>query len=101
MPYLRCVGEYCPLSKERMIIEIKALRIQHELCPKLVPKIYYASDEMCLVIMQNLNNHKVVRGEIIDGKMFSKLKEDLTDFLANTLFYTSDYFLDHKTKKIL
>ena len=101
VPFLRCVGEDYPLSKDRMKIEVKALNKQYELCPNLVPKIFHASDEMCVVVMQNLNKHKVIRAEIIDGKIFPKIQEDLTYFLANTLFYTSDYFLDAKVKKEL
>lgn len=99
VPFLRCVGEDYPLEKDRMKIEIKALKEEYKVCPKLVPKIYYYSEEMCVVIMQNLNKHKVLRGEIIEGKRFPKAAEDLTDFLSRTLFYTSDYYLDSKTKK--
>ena len=101
VPFLRCVGESYPLEKDRMKIEIKTLKEQYRLCPNLVPKIYYDSDDMCLVIMQNLNNHKVLRGEIIEGKKFPKAAEHLTDFLSNTLFFTSDYYLDTKSKKAL
>lgn len=99
VPFLRCVGETFPLSKERMHIEIKALESEQRICPDLVPKIYYSSKEMCLIIMQNLSKHKVVRGEIIEGKYFPKISENLTDFLSRNLFYTSDYYLDNKTKK--
>ena len=101
VPFLRCVGESYPLEKDRMKIEIKALKEQYKLCPNLVPNVYYFSEDMCVVIMQNLNKHKVLRGEIIEGKKFPKAAEDLTDFLSKTLFYTSDYYLDSKTKKAL
>ena len=101
VPFLRCVGENYPLEKDRMKIEIKTLKEQYKLCPNLVPKIYYDSDDMCVVIMQNLNKHKVLRGEIINGRKFPKAAEDLTDFLSKTLFFTSDYYLDSKTKKAL
>lgn len=101
VPFLRCVGESYPLEKDRMKIEIKALNEEYKLCPNLVPKIYYFSEDMCVVIMQNLNKHKVIRGEIIEGKKFPKIAEDLTDFLSMTLFCTSDYYLDSKSKKVL
>ena len=73
VPFLRCVGESYPLEKDRMKIEIKALKEQHKLCPNLVPEVYYFSEDMCVVIMQNLNKHKVLRGEIIEGKKFPKV----------------------------
>ena len=70
VPFLRCVGESYPLEKDRMKIEIKALKEQYKLCPNLVPKVHYFSEDMCVVIMQNLNKHKVLRGEIINGIKF-------------------------------
>ena len=101
VPFLRCIGESYPLEKDRMKIEIKALKEEYKICPNLVPEIYYFSEDMCVVIMQNLNKHKVLRGEIIEGKKFPKVAEDLTDFLSRTLFFTSDYYLDSKTKKAM
>lgn len=99
VPFLRCIGESYPLNKDRMKIEIKALNQEYKICPNLVPKIYYSSNEMCVVIMQNLNKHKILRGEILSGKKFDKINEDLTDFLSKNLFFTSDYYLDSKTKR--
>ncbi len=99
VPFLRCVGESWPLSKDRMNFEIMALKKEYELCPEYVPEIYYADKEMSLVIMQNLNKHKVIRGEIIKGKYFPNFAEHISTFLAKTLFYTTDWYLDHKTKK--
>lgn len=99
VPFLRVVGESWPLSRERMDSEIAALREQERLCPGLVPKIYYASSEMSLVIMQNLNRHNILRGDIIQGKVFPKLANDVSTFLAQTLFHTSDLYLGHDVKK--
>ncbi|MCZ9994821.1 hypothetical protein OFR22_05465 [Brachyspira hyodysenteriae] len=72
-----------------MKIEIKSLKEQYKLCPNLVPKVYYFSENMCVVIMQSKNEHKVLRGDIINGKKFPKAAEHLTDFFWKTLFYTS------------
>jgi 5-methylthioribose kinase len=99
VPFLRCVGESWPLSKERMTFEIMALAKQYELAPEYVPETYYADKDMSLVIMQNLNKHKVLRGEIIKGKYFPEFAEHISTFLAKSLFYTTDWYLDHKTKK--
>jgi len=99
VPFLRCVGESWPLSRERMNFEIMALNAQAELCPKHVPKVYFASKDMSLVVMQNLKDHKILRGEIIQGKVFPHLAGHMSSFLANTLFFSSDLNLDHRTKK--
>jgi 5-methylthioribose kinase len=99
VPFLRCVGESWPLPKERMHLEIMALELGAAQCPNHVPKVYYGDMEMCLVIMQNLNRHRVLRGEIIEGKIFPKFADHMSTFLAKTLFATSDLGLDHRTKK--
>jgi len=99
VPYLRVVGESWPLRRERMTIEIMALKKEIELCPEHVPEIFYGSHEMSLVIMENLSTHKVLRGEIIQGKVFKNFAEHITTFMAEVLFKTSDLYLDHQTKK--
>ncbi len=99
VPFLRCVGEESPLSKDRMNFEIMALRKEFELCPDLVPVIYHDDKEMALVIMQNLNRHKIMRGEMNKGKMFPKMPEDISTFLARTMFFSSDWYLTHSSDK--
>ena len=101
VPYLRCVGEEYPLSRIRMTFEIEALKKEKEICPQFVPDIYHSSHEMSLVAMQNLNKHKILRGEMIKRKVFPKLAEHIAIFLADTLFYTSDFYLSPKEKKEL
>ncbi len=99
VPYLRCVGTDYPLDKERMTFEIEALKIEKEIAPDFVPEIYYSSHEMSLVVMQNLDRHKILRSEMINRVIFPKLSEHISTFLADTLFYTSDFFLSSKEKK--
>ena len=98
VPFLRCVGEDSPLSKDRMNFEIMALRKESELCPDLVPEIYHDDKEMALVIMQNLNKHKIMRGEMNLGKKFPKMPGHMATFLARTLFYSSDWYMTSKTE---
>ena len=99
VPFLRIVGESWPLSRHRMDFEIAALKRQGELCPDHVPAIYFASTDMSLVVMRNLSDHRILRGEMIKGRMFPRLAEHMSTFLARTLFFTSDFFLDNEAKK--
>jgi len=99
VPYLRCVGEDFPLSRIRMTFEIEALKIQKDICPTFVPDIYYSSHEMSIVVMQNLNSHKILRSEMINRVKFPHLSEHISTFLADTLFFTSDFYLDSTAKK--
>ena len=92
VPFLRVVGESWPLSRERMTHEVMALEFQESICPGLVPKVYHSSDDMSLVIMQNLKDHQILRGEIIKGKVFPHLSEHISTFLAETLFNVFEVF---------
>ncbi len=99
VPFLRIVGESWPLSRHRMDFEIAALKLQGQLCPDHVPEIFHASGDMSLVVMRNLKDHKILRGEMIQGKRFPLLAEHMSTFLARTLFFTSDFNLDNAAKK--
>ncbi|MFT6559310.1 S-methyl-5-thioribose kinase [Sneathiella sp.] len=99
VPFLRVVGESWPLSRERMQSEVRALKFQESICPGLVPKIYHSSDDMSLVIMQNLNEHEIIRGSIMKGTVFPELADHVSTFVARTLFYSSDLYLGHDEKK--
>ncbi len=99
VPFLRIVGESWPLSRHRMDFEIAALKLEGELCPEHVPEVYFASGDMSLVVMRNLRDHRILRGEMIKGKRFPLLPEHMSTFLARTLFFTSDFHLGHDAKK--
>ena len=99
VPYVRLVGESWPLTRDRIHAEYIALQVQKKLCPEHVPSVLHYSKEMSVIVMQNLDRHAILRGEIISGKRFPKLAEHISTFLAKTLFFTSDLYLDHKTKK--
>ena len=101
VPYLRCVGEEYPLSKERMTFEIRALLKQSELTPKLVPFIYDSSEEMSTVIMQYLNEHIIMRKGMISLTVYPVFAEHISTFLAQNLFKTSSLFLDSTCKRQL
>lgn len=99
VPYLRCVGEEYPLSKERMTFEIRALLKYSELTPDLVPFIYDANEEMSTVVMQYLSKHIIMRKGMINGIVYPKFDEHISTFLAQNLFKTSSLFLDSTCKR--
>jgi 5-methylthioribose kinase len=82
-----------------MDFEIAALTLQGRLCPEHVPELFYASSDMSLVVMRNLRDHRILRGEMIKGRMFPRLADHMSTFLARTLFFTSDFHLGHDAKK--
>ncbi|RFU48157.1 S-methyl-5-thioribose kinase [Paraburkholderia sp. DHOC27] len=98
-PFLRLVGEAWPLTRHRMEHEVAALRRFGELCPQHVPRVYHADNELFLMVMQRLASHRILRQGLKDGIVYPKLAAHMSTYLARTLFYGSDLFLDAAAKK--
>jgi len=101
VPYLRCVGESFPLSRDRMSYEIRALEIFYERSPNYIPKIHYANEAMSLVVMQYLDTHIILRHGLINATTYPNLGDAISTYLANALFYTSSLHLQSDKKRQL
>ena len=99
LPYVRKAGEGWPIDKIRAWFEYKALTIEREHVGDLVPEVYYFDKDLCVIVMEFLTPHVVLRKELIEGKKFTKLSEDIAKYLANTLFKTSDLYLQPTQKR--
>lgn len=89
VPYLRVAGEDWPLSRDRMIFEIRGSQVYGDLVPDVVPEIYHADEAMSVLIMQDLRDLAVLRGQMIEGRVLPKVGADIGHFMAQSLFRTS------------
>ncbi len=101
LPYLRVAGESWPLTKERNLIEYKALQFYEQLTPGFPPKLIVSDPEMCLFAMEFLGEHQILRDGLLELNKYPKLIDDITTFLSHTLFFTSDFFLPRVEKERL
>lgn len=101
VPYLRCVGEDFPLGRERMTYEIRALEKFYGILPSFIPNIYYANEDMSLVVMEYLGDHVIMRKGLIDGIKYEKFSEHISTYMAAMLFYTSSLYLKSSQKREL
>ncbi|MFC0270509.1 S-methyl-5-thioribose kinase [Metabacillus herbersteinensis] len=101
LPYAKVIGESWPLTLDRARIESSALLKQAEVVPTLVPKIFYTDESLAITVMEDLSHLQISRAALLDGKDLPLLSEHIGEFLAKTLFYTSDYALDPRKKKQL
>lgn len=95
--YLRSSGR--PLDVYRNKIEAEILKIQNSLAKDYVPDVYYYDENMYALIMEDISEYKNLRKELMDGKVFKLLDEDLTTFLVDTLLPTTDLVMDRAIKK--
>ncbi|PHM38321.1 S-methyl-5-thioribose kinase [Xenorhabdus innexi] len=101
LPYVRAAGESWQLSLVRTYFEYHALLEERKFACQYVPDIYFYDEEMSLFAMEYLDKHIILRNNLISGKKFLHLAEDIGIFLADTLFHTSDIGMDSKEKKEL
>ncbi len=99
LPYVRLVGESWPLPLDRAYYEHAALKVQNALVPGLVPSLYHFDRSLALIVMEHLTPHIILRKGLIGGTQYPKMAKHMAEFLAKTLFHTSDLALPADDKK--
>lgn len=101
LPYAKVVGESWPLTLKRATIEANVLRKHGEFVPSLVPAVYATDEALAITVMEDLSHLIIAREGLIKGQNFPRLSQDIGEYLAETLFHTSDYGLHPFEKKRL
>lgn len=99
LPYAKVVGDSWPLTLKRAKFEADALKVFGHIAPDLVPEVFYTDDVLAITVMEDLSHLTIARTGFINGETYPLISKDLGEFLAKTLFYTSDYALGPKLKK--
>lgn len=99
LPYARCVGESWPLTVDRARIEAEVLLEHRKLCPDHTVEVLHYDAGLAAILMEDLKDYRIARAELIAGNQFLHLAPQLATYLANTLYYTSDFALTGPNKK--
>ena len=99
LPYARCVGESWPLTIDRARIEAEVLLKHRKLCPDHTVEVLHYDAEQAAILMEDLKDYRILRSELISGKQFAHLAPQLASYLAQTLYFTSDFALTGPNKK--
>jgi 5-methylthioribose kinase len=99
LPYVRLVGESWPLPLSRSHYEYLALTHQARLAPGLVPDVLHHNEALALVVMELLEPHIIMRKGLVAGTTYPRFVENITTFLARTLFLSSDLAISAAEKK--
>lgn len=89
------------LGVDRNRIEAELLKMEGELAPGLVPRVYDYDPIMACLSMEDLSDHRILRYELIDHKVFPRLAGDLSDFVVKTTVPSLDMVMDPAAKKEL
>lgn len=99
LPYVRLVGESWPLPLSRSHYEYLALTHQARLAPGLVPAVLHHNEALALVVMELLEPHIIMRKGLVAGIHYPRFVDDITTFLARTLYLSSDLAVPAAEKK--
>ncbi|MBO8176910.1 MAG: S-methyl-5-thioribose kinase [Bacillus sp. (in: Bacteria)] len=101
LPYARVVGESMPLTVDRNRIEAEALKEEGKYCPEHTVQLFHADPDLRIFVMEDLSDHVIMRKGLIEKQEYPQFADHISTYLANTLFYTSDYYMNPLEKKSL
>ena len=99
LPYIRVIGEAWPLSQDRIRIEAKALQQAEDCCSGSVPQVYHYDADACAIIMSDIGHYQNLRQAQIERRELPGVAAALGDYLARSLFYTSEFYLSSSAQK--
>ncbi|CAM4006921.1 S-methyl-5-thioribose kinase [Serratia silvae] len=99
LPYVRCVGESWPLTLDRARIEAETLLIHGALCSRHTVQVLHHDPELAVMVQEDLSDHHIWRSELVKGRYYPLAAGQLAEYLAQTLFHTSDFYQTAQLKK--
>ena len=99
LPYVRLVGESWPLPLDRALYEHEALVEHGRHAPGLTPAVYRFDPVLMLTVMELLEPHIIMRRGMIQGIRYPRVAADMAEYMARTLFLTSDLGMGAADKK--
>src|SRR3954465_1520285 len=99
LPYIRVIGESWPLTPDRLRVEYEALKLHNELCSAFVLEVYDFDEERSLMVMEDLGHYQILRKALMKQTEHPHFAKQMGQFLAKTLFSTSDFALGSVEKK--
>lgn len=99
LPYVRLVGPDWPMTPDRAKKEADSIRIHGELAPGLVPQLYAFEAERYIIAMEDLSDHRVWRGALIEGLRHEGAAALMGEYVAAVAFGTSVLAMDPEAQK--
>lgn len=99
LPYVRLVGPDWPMTPERARREAEATDLHSQLVPDLVPRIYLFDADRYVIAMEDLSDHQVWRGALIDGRRHEGVAAAMGEYVAAVAFGTSIFSVDAEVHK--
>ncbi|WP_375054983.1 S-methyl-5-thioribose kinase [Zobellella sp. DQSA1] len=99
LPFIRCVGESWPLTRDRARIEAEVLLAQGTHCPEHVVKVLHHDPALSVMLLEDLSSHRVWRRALLEGEPCPGAATRLGHYLARVHYYSSDFHLSSRAKR--
>lgn len=99
LPYVRLVGEGWPMPLKRALFEYECLGLHARHVGRLVPEVYHYEAKLYAIVMERLQPHIIMRRGMIRGIRYPRFAEHIAEFMARSLFFTSDLAMPAGEKK--
>ncbi|MCG9126584.1 S-methyl-5-thioribose kinase [Candidatus Poribacteria bacterium] len=96
-PYIKILGPDYPLPPERLTFEYQALKTFTEFTSDTIPILYYFDNESAILAMEDLQEYRLLRDELIEGHVNPSIPMKIGRFMG--IVHSHTYFrnLDNKT----
>jgi 5-methylthioribose kinase len=80
-------------------VEAQTLVEHYKHAPQHTVNILHYDPELAVMVMEDLSDHRIWRSELIKNVYYPQAARQLGEYLAQTLFHTSDFYLHPHVKK--
>ena len=101
LPYVRLVGEGWPLDLRRAWYEHRAASIQSRHAGARIPELLHFDERLYLIVMECCRPHVIMRRGMLEAVVYPEFPAHIAEYLATTLYYTSDMSLPAAEKREL
>jgi 5-methylthioribose kinase len=99
LPYVRLVGEGWPLDLRRAWFEHRAAEVQSRHAGPRIPELLHFDERLYLIAMECCRPHVIMRRGMIQGVVYPEFAGHIAEYLAATLYRTSDMALPAAEKR--
>ncbi|MGP1397088.1 MAG: S-methyl-5-thioribose kinase [Inquilinaceae bacterium] len=99
LPYVRLVGEGWPMELKRAFFEHRCLTEHGRHVGRLIPEVHHYDPALYALVMERLSPHIIMRRGMIQGIRYPRFADDISTYMARSLFFTSDLAMPAADKK--
>ncbi len=89
----RC-GFDMQLNLDRYRLEYRSMQLRKAIVPDLLPDLYDIDHENKVFITEDVSHLQIARFQLMKGKTYPLLADQMARYMAATEFYTSEYYLE-------